>query len=179
MVLQFMGTPLYGVDTAADVQIEQDLIPDEGVGPVRAVPYEQLMLTATAPLYGDFRDVEATSIPLGEVDAALEANGAFVLTEDEIYLSTPDGNVELDEAFEDDYPALWESIEEFDHLLFDEYGGDLANATGYIIITQVQPNLRRYQVYITWDDVNDAGEEIRNNSGKVAYIHAQAEWHEE
>jgi quinol-cytochrome oxidoreductase complex cytochrome b subunit len=179
MVLQFMGTPLYGVDTAADVQIEQDLIPDEGVGPVRAIPYEQLMLTATAPLYGDFRDVEATGIPLDEVDAALESNGAFVLREDEIYRSTPDGNVELDEAFEDDYPALWESIEEFDHLLFDEYGGDLANATGYIIITQVQPNLRRYQVYITWDDVNDAGEEIRNNSGKVAYIHAEAEWHEE
>jgi hypothetical protein len=35
-----MGTPKYGVDTAGDQEVAQELIPVEGVGPVRAMPYD-------------------------------------------------------------------------------------------------------------------------------------------
>jgi hypothetical protein len=37
-----MGTPLYAIETPAAARILQDLAPEEGVGQLRAVPYEQL-----------------------------------------------------------------------------------------------------------------------------------------
>jgi len=40
--LSYMGTPLYAIETPAATRILQDLAPEEGVGPLRAVPYEQL-----------------------------------------------------------------------------------------------------------------------------------------
>jgi len=41
-VLSYMGTPLYGIETPAAVRIIQDLAPEEGIGPLRAIPYDQL-----------------------------------------------------------------------------------------------------------------------------------------
>src|SRR5260221_691172 len=38
--LSYMGTPKYGVDTAGDQEIAQEMAPVEGVGPVRAMPYD-------------------------------------------------------------------------------------------------------------------------------------------
>ena len=37
-----MGTPLYAIETPAATRILQDLAPEEGVGVLRAVPYDQL-----------------------------------------------------------------------------------------------------------------------------------------
>jgi hypothetical protein len=42
VVLSYMGLPEYGIQTPAATRIIQDLVPEEGVGPLRAVPYEQL-----------------------------------------------------------------------------------------------------------------------------------------
>jgi ubiquinol-cytochrome c reductase cytochrome b subunit len=42
-VLSYMGTPLYGIETPAAVRIIQDLAPEEGIGPLRAIPYDQLV----------------------------------------------------------------------------------------------------------------------------------------
>ncbi|GAB4541025.1 MAG: hypothetical protein Kow0063_31470 [Anaerolineae bacterium] len=41
-VLTYMGTPQFGIETPAAVRIVQDLAPEEGVGPLRAIPYDQL-----------------------------------------------------------------------------------------------------------------------------------------
>jgi ubiquinol-cytochrome c reductase cytochrome b subunit len=41
-ILSYMGTPLYGIETPAAVRIVQDLAPEEGIGPLRAIPYDQL-----------------------------------------------------------------------------------------------------------------------------------------
>ncbi len=40
LFLTYMGTPKYGVDTAGDQEIAQELAPVEGVGPVRALPFD-------------------------------------------------------------------------------------------------------------------------------------------
>ncbi len=40
LFLSYMGTPKFGVDTAGDQEVAQELIPVEGVGPVRAMPYD-------------------------------------------------------------------------------------------------------------------------------------------
>jgi ubiquinol-cytochrome c reductase cytochrome b subunit len=42
-VLTYMGGPSYGIKTDPSARIVQDLAPVEGVGQLRAVPYEQLV----------------------------------------------------------------------------------------------------------------------------------------
>ncbi len=42
LVLSYMGTPLYGIETPAAVRIIQDLAPEEGVGELRAIAFDQL-----------------------------------------------------------------------------------------------------------------------------------------
>jgi quinol-cytochrome oxidoreductase complex cytochrome b subunit len=41
-VLSYMGTPGYGIESDPATRIVQDLAPEEGVGPLREVPFEQL-----------------------------------------------------------------------------------------------------------------------------------------
>jgi len=41
LVLSYMGTPNYGVESSGDVEVAQALAPVEGVGPLRAVPFDQ------------------------------------------------------------------------------------------------------------------------------------------
>ena len=42
IVLSYMGTPVYGIETPAATRIVQDLAPEEGTGPLRKIPFEQL-----------------------------------------------------------------------------------------------------------------------------------------
>ncbi|MGD2156751.1 MAG: cytochrome bc complex cytochrome b subunit [Anaerolineales bacterium] len=42
VVLSYVGTPEYLIETPPATRIIQDLAPEEGLGPLRAVPYEQL-----------------------------------------------------------------------------------------------------------------------------------------
>jgi len=42
LVLSYMGLPRFGIESDAATRIVQDLAPEEGVGPLREVPYEQL-----------------------------------------------------------------------------------------------------------------------------------------
>jgi ubiquinol-cytochrome c reductase cytochrome b subunit len=42
IALSYMGLPQYGIEMPAATRIIQDLAPEEGVGPLRAIPYDQL-----------------------------------------------------------------------------------------------------------------------------------------
>jgi hypothetical protein len=42
VALSYMGTPLYGIQTSPAQRIMQDLAPEEGLGPLREVPFDQL-----------------------------------------------------------------------------------------------------------------------------------------
>ncbi len=42
LVLTYMGTPKYGVESSGDVEVAQALVPVEGVGPLRGVPFDEL-----------------------------------------------------------------------------------------------------------------------------------------
>jgi ubiquinol-cytochrome c reductase cytochrome b subunit len=196
VVLTYMGTPFYGVSTEASAEVAQELIPMEGVGEVRAIPYDELKanLTVTDIEHTILStDVEAwklsqTPILLDEVIVAKDP-GVIVITEDNIE--------DLEERYAEDYPALWHAVEEFHHLLYDEYGESLPNARGYISISQKQENLIRFYLLMTWDvpevdeksgeikmDGDEArllldvdGNPIRSISGKQIYVHQEAEWH--
>jgi len=43
LVLTYMGTPNFGIETPAATRIVQDLAPEEGIGPLRAIPFDQLV----------------------------------------------------------------------------------------------------------------------------------------
>lgn len=42
IALSYMGTPNFGIASAAATRIVQDLAPQEGLGPLRSIPYDQL-----------------------------------------------------------------------------------------------------------------------------------------
>ncbi len=42
IILSYMGTPGFGIETPAATRIIQDLAPEEGTGPLREVPFDQL-----------------------------------------------------------------------------------------------------------------------------------------
>jgi ubiquinol-cytochrome c reductase cytochrome b subunit len=42
IMLSYMGTPRFGIETPPATRIVQDLAPEEGEGPLRAVPFDQL-----------------------------------------------------------------------------------------------------------------------------------------
>ncbi|MBN1665987.1 MAG: cytochrome bc complex cytochrome b subunit [Anaerolineales bacterium] len=42
IVLSYMGLPEYGIETPAATRIVQDLAPEEGLGDLRAIPYDEL-----------------------------------------------------------------------------------------------------------------------------------------
>lgn len=41
-VLTYIGTPQFGIETPAAARIVQDLAPEEGIGPLRAIPFDEL-----------------------------------------------------------------------------------------------------------------------------------------
>lgn len=43
VVLSYMGLPVYGIESDAATRIIQDMAPEEGVGPLREVPFDQLV----------------------------------------------------------------------------------------------------------------------------------------
>ncbi|MCI0710039.1 MAG: cytochrome bc complex cytochrome b subunit [Chloroflexi bacterium] len=175
-VLQYMGTPFYAVETAANTEIAQDLIPQEGVGPVRAVPYDQWMdnLTITdsddivwtgADSYDQLKATQDETI-----DETL-ASISIVVTEDNLD--------ELEETYAEDAPELWHALEEFHHLLYETYAEELEDAIGYVSISQQQAGLVRIYLLMTWDNIDEeTGEPIRDLDGKIVYIHQESEWHE-
>lgn len=42
LVLSYMGLPQYGIETPAATRILQDLAPEEGIGPLREIPFDEL-----------------------------------------------------------------------------------------------------------------------------------------
>jgi hypothetical protein len=42
IMLSYMGTPLFGIETPAATRFIQDMSPEEGVGPISEVPFDQL-----------------------------------------------------------------------------------------------------------------------------------------
>ncbi len=70
VVLSYMGLPIYGIDTPAAVRVMQDLAPEEGVGELRAIPFDDL-----APGVYYINDANAESMPpaMGAVFTEFEA----------------------------------------------------------------------------------------------------------
>lgn len=90
VILTYMGTPFYGVAAPAPVEVVQEFIPEEGVGHVRAIPYDQLPVGSY-----DTRELTELNAPQGELgqvlleikqrvesDPLLPAGGSVLIIED-------------------------------------------------------------------------------------------------
>lgn len=171
VVLTYMGTPFYGVDSAADQEIIQEMIPDELVGPLRSTPYDELLITTTAPIQGDIALAEAAGFSAAEADTILVENGAINITEDNLE--------DWEETYADAAPDFFHAIEEFHHLMYEEFEGEIDNPLGYIIISPFQEDTKRVQVVLTWDQANpETGEQERALAHRFTYINNEAEWHD-
>lgn len=164
-----MGTPHYGVETAGSQETLQDLIPDEGVGPVRAIPYDELVITTQSPVFGSTNSFESSGIAREDLDTTLAGLTSIHLTEKNLG--------EMAELYEDSQPELYHVIEEFHTAVYEKYSEDMENAQGYMIISQQQPGLKRVQLYVTWDAVDEDGVPFRNYEGKMTFVHEESEWH--
>ncbi len=173
VILSWMGSPEYGVDTSGDQEIAQQLAPMEGVGPVRSIPFDQLVPGTyhTAAL--------ADPAAAASLTARFEAEGRDMTR----FTVAP---------VPQDAPQLLAVMDEYVHLL-EELGHDLPNAWGTLMIEDAQANLRRVEIYIEWDtpavdpagngflrdaagnivvQTDDNGVPIRSNSGKAVYVNA-------
>jgi quinol-cytochrome oxidoreductase complex cytochrome b subunit len=64
VVLSFMGTGLWGVTAPPAIELVQEFIPEEGVGEVRAIPYDELFV-------GEYDTNDPSSFPGGRLGAIL------------------------------------------------------------------------------------------------------------
>jgi ubiquinol-cytochrome c reductase cytochrome b subunit len=199
-ITSYMGTPWYGVETTPDVEVAQELIPQEGVGPVRSVPFDQYEANLTV-----FTDDE--TIWLEESDGwknrntnenpdddvnydALVAPVSLAIYENCVIVrgtgtaEDPCAQPEaiawenIEDEFGSEFPEFYHVLEEYHTLVFDTYGEGLENGVGYLSLSMKQEGLIRVNLLMTWDGENEAGEPARQLGGKVEYVHAEAEWHE-
>lgn len=132
VVLSWMGTPAFLVQTSLDQEIFFELAPAEKVGLVRAVPYDELVIGEYS--VDDYRDVPRSS-------------------------------------------GLWRVMQNYEKMIVHarevpaEDGG-LPNAEAFLIVSQLQPNLRGVTLRITWDDPNNPGERL--SSELLVPVHRDA-----
>jgi quinol-cytochrome oxidoreductase complex cytochrome b subunit len=115
MVLSYIGLPEYGIETDAATRIVQDLAPEEGVGPLREVPFDQLqpgiyVVNETEPIR------MCPDLDYGCPD--LEA--VFAEYTDQVNLATAEGKLPNSEAV----------------MVIDEWQKDLVKITPRIVWTE-------------------------------------------
>jgi len=127
LVLSYMGLPQYAIKTPVATRIVQDLAPEEGLGPLRSVPFEQLV----AGVY--------------EVGAATPRELCpGLITGPE----TPAGCPELTEVFAEyseriNHAANTPGLENFERL---------PNAQAVMLIEDWQVDLKKITMRINYDD---------------------------
>jgi hypothetical protein len=198
-ITTYMGTPFYGVETSNDIEIAQELIPQEGVGAVRAVPYDEWEKNLT--VFDEDNTIWVRNIDnlKAEEDGYMHYDEvvspyAITITEDEVVLPEPilgandeiigikfetyDFDEGVESLIDKNAPELAHVVEEFHDVLYGKYSEGLDGAKGYLSISQNQDNLIRIYLLITWDGPTEEGDIQRQISGKTVQVHKESEWHE-
>ncbi len=152
VVLSYMGLPEFGVKVAAEAEVLDALNKTPAhnqMGRLLPVPYDQLVVGVYTT-----REVDADDENADEAVAAfnqeLGENGvgeqllSLLRDRDKLNVQSLAFNTVPADA-----PELRAVLEEFDDLL-EQYQRDLPNATGVIIVTQNQDNLKRVDSAIIW-----------------------------
>jgi quinol-cytochrome oxidoreductase complex cytochrome b subunit len=133
VVLSWMGTPAFLVQTSRDQEIFYELAPAEQVGLVRAVPYEELLIGSYSV------DDYQTTVP--------RSSGLYRVMREYARLVNEARNIPASE-------------------------GGLPNAEAFLVVEQLQPDLKGVFLRITWDDPNNPGQRLSNEL--LVPVHAEA-----
>jgi len=158
LVLTYMGTPKYGVNTAADQEIVQTLAPVEGIGPLRAVAFDQMKvgtyctdnLDANHALTIKEQNTPAATAPYPDTTNAVTC------------LAVPAGE-------------LHTLMEQYQKLVNAHHNDQLPNAIGLLTVTDNQVNdnnannLKRLDIKLLWDvpAVDKSKVTLRNADGSI------------
>jgi len=126
VILSYMGTPLYGIETPAATRIVQDLAPEEGDGPLYLIPYEELQqgIYYVDEDYGPDMCPSLVYQPEPDKDASRVIKGC---------------------------PSLTAVFDEFSERLKDEeVNGELISLQAAIIIEDWQHDMKKITLHIEW-----------------------------
>jgi quinol-cytochrome oxidoreductase complex cytochrome b subunit len=180
-VLSYMGLPEFAVATSAETEILHELTMEPAhshVGPLRTVPFSQAVAGAYTTEQIGAEDPRAAVAAFNEEvqttmrydEAKSEESLVFTSEFDliETRLQTTDHAPDVPDVFRvvpDDAPELLHILEMFEHDL-KENEGELVNATGIIVINDIQANLKRIDLLIAWDAVTiETGEIVKDANG--------------
>jgi quinol-cytochrome oxidoreductase complex cytochrome b subunit len=126
VILSYMGTPLYGIETPPATRIVQDLAPEEGEGSLYLIPYEELQqgIYYVGEDYGSDLCPDLVYQPEPDLDPNTIINGC---------------------------PSLTAVFIEFSERLKDaESNGELPNLEGALVIEDWQNDLKKITPHIEW-----------------------------
>jgi quinol-cytochrome oxidoreductase complex cytochrome b subunit len=142
LILTYMGTPKYGVETSGDQEIAQELAPMEGIGPLRALPFDawQNGVYCTDDLTKDH------PLPLVEW-GGLQAQVPLLpdTTKPVMCQAVPESN-----------HSLHRLMEHYQDLM-KKHGAKLPNAVGILAVSDAQitddrlQDLKRIDIKIIWN----------------------------
>lgn len=128
-VLSYMGLPEFGIETPAAKRIIQDLAPEEGLGELRAIPYEELI----PGIY-----------TVGEDYDGLCKGTSYIGEDGEEVFGCPHFMAVFDEYSE--------------RLLEAEEEGKLPDLHAIILIEPYGPELMKVEPHVSWTDPNEGTE---------------------
>ncbi len=151
-LLSYMGTAKWGVDTAGDQEMVQALAPMEGVGPVRAMPYDAWVngTYCTSDLDRDHK------LPLVQWGAVMPQPLLLPDTSREVLCqAVPEGKMRR-------------LMEEYLHLK-EKWGKDLPNVVGILTVSDYQRDLKRIDLKVIWNvpELGADGKPLRNEDGSI------------
>jgi quinol-cytochrome oxidoreductase complex cytochrome b subunit len=177
-ILSYMGLPEFAVATSAETEIlhEYTMEPAHNhVGPMRTVPFNQAVAGAYTTAQIGAVDPRAAVDSFNQQlqnNLIFDANSELVVTEFKQLtdrLVTTDHAPAVPSTFRTvaaDAPQLLHILEEFAHDIEAKHD-ELPNAWGAIVINDIQANLKRIDMVITWDAVKiEAGTVQRDADGK-------------
>jgi quinol-cytochrome oxidoreductase complex cytochrome b subunit len=178
VVLSYMGLSEFGVINSADVNILHHLTMEPAhnhIGKLRPVPYDEL----TPGIYTT-RQFEAeagdTANVVNAFNVEIEENGTRAFAQDYLQIQN---HLELPSAmtftaFNDTGSDLFPVMEEFYHELH-EAERELYNGWGGMVVTEPQPDLKRVDLFIVWQEVQmQSGRPVLDNNGSVQPISDEA-----
>jgi quinol-cytochrome oxidoreductase complex cytochrome b subunit len=152
LLLSYMGTAKWGVDTAGDQEMVQALAPMEGVGPVRAMPYDA-WVNGTYCTSDLDRDHKLQHVQWG---ATMPQPMLYPDTSREVLCqAVPEGKMR-------------QLMEEFVHLKH-KWGKDLPNVVGILTVSDYQRDLKRIDLKVIWNvaELGADGKPLRNPDGSI------------
>jgi quinol-cytochrome oxidoreductase complex cytochrome b subunit len=127
LALSYMGLPEYGIETPAATRIIQDLAPEEGMGELREIPYEELQ----AGIY----EVDENSIYIADM---CETGYNYINEDGEHVIGCP----QLTSVF----------VEYAEQVLHAEEEGSLIEPHAVMSIEDFAPQLKLVELHISWTD---------------------------